>query len=177
MILGSSSDTYQLSHSFREPLRFIVITVISVMSSTFSDTYGILYMTMDRSVFGDRHVFVMFTVIVETLYISGFLTTMTVMTLMTMVYGHFLGGLSLGRDWWQPTRLTAIRRPGSPASLTRASRLINLPQPSAQLGAAWPARHRWQYVRRQAASGSCSHPYSSPSPSRHRSIFLTAIGD
>ena len=63
MILGSSSDTYQLSHSFGEPLQ---ITVISVMSSTFSDTYGILYMTMDRSVFGDHHVFVMFTVIVET---------------------------------------------------------------------------------------------------------------
>jgi hypothetical protein len=66
MIIGSSSDTYQLSHSFREPLQIIVITVISLMSSTFSDTYGNLYMTMDRSVFGDRHVFVMFTVIVET---------------------------------------------------------------------------------------------------------------
>jgi hypothetical protein len=48
MILGSSSDTYQLSHPFRESLRFIVITVISVMSGTFPDTYGILYMTMDR---------------------------------------------------------------------------------------------------------------------------------
>jgi hypothetical protein len=66
MILGSSSDTYQLSHPLSEPLQIIVITVISLMSSTFSDTLGFLYMTMDRSVFGGRHVFVMFTVIVET---------------------------------------------------------------------------------------------------------------
>ena len=36
------------------------------MSSIFSDTYGILYMTVDRLVFGDCHVIVMFTVIVET---------------------------------------------------------------------------------------------------------------
>jgi hypothetical protein len=53
-------------HSFREPLHFIVITVISVISSIFSDTYGILCMTVDRLVFGGCHVFVMFTVIVET---------------------------------------------------------------------------------------------------------------
>ena len=63
MIIGSRRDTYQLSDPFREPLQTIVI---SVMSSTFSDTYGILYMTMDRSVFGGRHVFVTFTIIVET---------------------------------------------------------------------------------------------------------------
>ena len=66
MIIGSRSDTYQLSHPFIEPLQIIVITVISVMSSIFSDTYRILYMTMDRKVFGDRHVFMLFTVIVET---------------------------------------------------------------------------------------------------------------
>jgi hypothetical protein len=48
MIIGSSGDTYQLSHPFREPLQTIVITVISVMSGAFPDTYGILYMTMDR---------------------------------------------------------------------------------------------------------------------------------
>jgi hypothetical protein len=85
---------------------------------------------------------------------------------MTMVYGHFLGGPSSSGVWWQSTRLCAIRRSGSPASLTRASRLINLPQPSAQLGAAWPARHRWQYGRRQAASGSCSHPSLTSRPHR-----------
>jgi hypothetical protein len=50
----------------REPLQIIVITVISVIDGTFSDTYGILYMTMDHWVFGDRHVIVMLTVIVET---------------------------------------------------------------------------------------------------------------
>jgi len=48
MTIGSSSDTYQLSHPFKEPLQTIVITVISVMSGTFPDTYGILYRTMDR---------------------------------------------------------------------------------------------------------------------------------
>jgi hypothetical protein len=46
MIIGSSSDTYLLSDPFREPLQIIVIAVISVMSSTFTDTYGILCMTI-----------------------------------------------------------------------------------------------------------------------------------
>ena len=42
------------------------MSVTGVISGSFHDTYGILYMTMDRSVFGNHHVFVMFTVIVET---------------------------------------------------------------------------------------------------------------
>ena len=33
---------------FREPLQFIVITVMSVMSGTFPDTYGVFYMTVNR---------------------------------------------------------------------------------------------------------------------------------
>jgi hypothetical protein len=41
MILGRSSDAYQLLHPFRGPLRFIVISVISVMGGTFSDTYEV----------------------------------------------------------------------------------------------------------------------------------------
>jgi hypothetical protein len=54
-------------------------------------------------VFGDRHVIVRFIVIEETPYLSGLLATMTVMTLMTMIYGlildegmrlHFVGSLT-----------------------------------------------------------------------------------
>jgi hypothetical protein len=41
-------------------------------------------------VFGDRHVIVMVTVTEETPYLSGFLATMTVMTLMTLIYGPIL---------------------------------------------------------------------------------------
>ena len=47
MIIGGSSDTYQLSHPFREPLQFIVIAVMSVMSGTFPDTYGVFYVTVN----------------------------------------------------------------------------------------------------------------------------------
>jgi hypothetical protein len=32
---------------FREPLQFIVITVMSVMSGTFPDTYGVFYVTIN----------------------------------------------------------------------------------------------------------------------------------
>lgn len=63
MILGRSSDTYQLSHPIRGSLKFIVI---SVMSSIFSDIYRILYMTMDYYVFGDRHAIVMLIVMEKT---------------------------------------------------------------------------------------------------------------
>jgi hypothetical protein len=41
-------------------------------------------------VFGDRHVFVMVSVTEETPYLSGLLATMTVMTLMTVIYGLIL---------------------------------------------------------------------------------------
>jgi hypothetical protein len=46
---------------FREPLQFIVIAVMSVMSGTFPDTYGILYMTVNSwciwGPFYHRHVY------------------------------------------------------------------------------------------------------------------------
>jgi hypothetical protein len=32
---------------FREPLQFIVIAVMSVMSGTFPDTYGLFYVTIN----------------------------------------------------------------------------------------------------------------------------------
>jgi hypothetical protein len=32
MIIGGSSDTYQLPHPFREPLQFIVMSVTGVIS-------------------------------------------------------------------------------------------------------------------------------------------------
>jgi hypothetical protein len=41
-------------------------------------------------VFGDRHVIVMMSVTEETPYLSGFLATVTVMTLMTVIYGLIL---------------------------------------------------------------------------------------
>src|SRR5215212_8920905 len=154
MIIGSSSDTYQLSHPFRELLQ---ITVISVMRGTFSGyLWDSLHDDGSLGVWGPsclRHVCRH----CENLIYKRFSDYHDGDDdnddgLRTFSWG------SLIRQGLQPTRLFAIRRSGSPASLTRASRLINLPQPSDQLGAAWPARHRWQYVRRQAASGSCSHP-------------------
>ena len=47
---------------FREPLQFIVITVMSVIGSTFPHTYGVIYMTVKDEGFGDRHVIVMVSV-------------------------------------------------------------------------------------------------------------------
>jgi hypothetical protein len=41
-------------------------------------------------VFGDRHVIVMVSVTEETPYLSGLLVAMTVMTLMTVLYGLIL---------------------------------------------------------------------------------------
>jgi hypothetical protein len=41
-------------------------------------------------VFGDRHVIVMMGVIEETPYLSGLLAGVTVMTLMTLIYGLIL---------------------------------------------------------------------------------------
>ena len=40
--------------------------------------------------FGDRHVIVMVSVTEETPYLSGLFATVTVMTLMTMIYGLIL---------------------------------------------------------------------------------------
>ena len=50
-------------HPFREPLQFIVIAVMSVMSGTFPDTYGVFYVTINtwrvrgpsRHRHGERH--------------------------------------------------------------------------------------------------------------------------
>jgi hypothetical protein len=38
--------------AFREPLQFIVITVISVMSGTFPDAYRVFYMTLMTVIYG-----------------------------------------------------------------------------------------------------------------------------
>ena len=43
--------------------------------------------------FGDRHVIVMVSVAEETPYLSGILATVTVMTLMTLIYGLILDGV------------------------------------------------------------------------------------
>jgi hypothetical protein len=60
---------------------------MSVISGTFPDTYGVFYMTMNCWRVRDRHVIVMVSVTEETPYLSGLLATVTVMTLMTLIYG------------------------------------------------------------------------------------------
>src|SRR5829696_2285301 len=46
-IARSLDSTAECRTPFREPLQFIVITVMSVMSGTFPDTYGVFYMTIN----------------------------------------------------------------------------------------------------------------------------------
>ena len=74
-------------------------------------------MTVNCGVFGDRHVIVTVTITEETPYLSAFLATMTIMTLMTMNYRRFLGASS-GRGWWH----SALRRSGTPARLLQTLR-------------------------------------------------------
>jgi hypothetical protein len=57
-----------------------------VMGGIFPDTYRVFYMTANCGVFGDRHAIVMGIVTEETSYLSGLLATVTVMTLMTLIY-------------------------------------------------------------------------------------------
>jgi hypothetical protein len=53
----------RVTHPFREPLHFIVIAVMSVISGTFPDTYGVFYVTINswrvrgpsRHRHGERH--------------------------------------------------------------------------------------------------------------------------
>jgi hypothetical protein len=51
----------RVEHPFRDPLQFIVIAVMSVMSGTFPDTYGVFYMTVNcQCIWGPsyhRHVY------------------------------------------------------------------------------------------------------------------------
>jgi hypothetical protein len=46
-IARSLDSTAECRTPFREPLQFIVIAVMSVMSGTFPYTYGVFYMTVD----------------------------------------------------------------------------------------------------------------------------------
>jgi hypothetical protein len=50
----------ECGHPFREPLQFIVITVMSVIRGTFPDTNGVFYVTINswrvRGPSRDRHV-------------------------------------------------------------------------------------------------------------------------
>src|SRR5215211_5254391 len=84
-ILSAHHSIYHLKigccHPFREPLQFIVITVI-----------------------GHRHVIVMVSVTEESHYLSSLLATVTAMTLMTVICGlildegmrlYFVGSLTL----------------------------------------------------------------------------------
>jgi hypothetical protein len=95
-IARSLDSTAECRTPFREPLQFIVIAVMGVMSGTFPDTNGVFYVTVNRWCIrgpsrhrhGERHG--------ETPYLSGLLAVVTEMTLMTMIYGLILdsGGAS-----------------------------------------------------------------------------------
>jgi hypothetical protein len=65
---------------------------MSVMSGTFPDTYGVFYMTVNRWRVRDRRVIVMVSVTEEKPYLSDLLAGVTVMTLMTVLYGLILDG-------------------------------------------------------------------------------------
>ena len=63
---------------------------MSVMSATFPHSYGVSTCRAIAGVCGDRHVIVMVSVTEETPYLSGFLATVTEMTLMTVLCRGFL---------------------------------------------------------------------------------------
>jgi hypothetical protein len=79
-VAWSLDSTAECRTPFREPLQFIVIAVMSVISGTFPATYGIFYVTINswrvrgpsRRCHGERHG--------ETPYLSGLLVAMTLMT-------------------------------------------------------------------------------------------------
>ena len=98
--------------AFREPLQFIVIAVMSVMSGTFPDTNTTNYVTINywsvRRPSCHRHSRI-------NPRLNGFLATLTVMTLMTLIYGlilfmgahlYFLGSLTPSTYPTNPTRRT-----------------------------------------------------------------------
>jgi hypothetical protein len=120
-------------HPFREPLQFIVM---SVMGGTFPDTYRVFYMTANCGVFGDRHAIVMGIVTEETPCLSGFLAGVTVMTLIKMVCGRFLAGVPLigqGLVAVRPNlRPAAIRHPSQTTADSSSDKLL---RPSARSGA------------------------------------------
>jgi hypothetical protein len=74
---------------FRESLQFIVIAVMSVMSGTFPHTYR-GFLRDDQLLACSGIVIVMVSVTEEAPYLSGLLATVTVMTLMTVIYGLIL---------------------------------------------------------------------------------------
>jgi hypothetical protein len=90
MIIGGVVTHISCCTPFREPLQFIVIAVMSVMGGTFPDTNRVFYMTVNYWCIRDRHVIVTVTVTEETPYLSGLPAGVTVMTLMTLIYGLIL---------------------------------------------------------------------------------------
>jgi len=84
---------------------------MSVMSGTFPDTNGVFYVTINCWRVRGRHVIVMVSVTEGTPYLRGLLTTVTVMTLMTLIYGLILDrGASLLRGLSYPVNLTRRTR-------------------------------------------------------------------
>jgi hypothetical protein len=86
MLAGRSNETYQLSHPFRQPLHF---TVMSVMTATLSISMGFLRDGPMRNP-RDRHSIVTVTVTERTAYVSGLLARVTMMMLVTVYCEGFL---------------------------------------------------------------------------------------
>jgi hypothetical protein len=76
----------QASVVLRKAVQIIVMTVIVVTLPVFIELLRDAACTLSR----DRHVIVTVTVTEETPYLSGLLVVVTVMTLMTMIYGLIL---------------------------------------------------------------------------------------
>ena len=76
----------QASVVLRKPVQIIVMTVTVVTLPVFIELLRDAACTLSR----DRHVIVTVTVTGETPHLSGFLATVTVMTLMTVIYGLIL---------------------------------------------------------------------------------------
>jgi hypothetical protein len=122
-------------HPFREPLQFIVMSVMSVISGTFPDTYGVFYVTINSWRVRDRHVIVMLVVVGKMAYVRDFLPGMTDMTLMTVLYGLILDRERISTSYalalqLNPTNPTHRARSPVPMRSLRplaASGLSNLP--------------------------------------------------
>ena len=63
---------------------------MSVIGGTFPDTYGLFYVTINSWRVRGRHVIVMLIVIGKMARVGDFISGMTVMTLMTVLYGLIL---------------------------------------------------------------------------------------
>ena len=109
---------------FREPLQFLVIAVMSVMSGTFPDTYGVFYMTVNcqciwgpsRHRHGERHRRNALPKRLSSYYDGDDAHD-------DDLRAFSCGGFpSSGKGWLPPARISALRRSGTPARLPQTLR-------------------------------------------------------